>query len=289
LLTKNDTHFYTESLINRMKKREEISKLRAEVGAIGGKKYRTRDSGVDNEGKGQFYVIRCWNKDEEFLKVGTTGAKINRRYSSNANMPYDYEVLYQAMSTKGNMATIEIEGKIESRLGEYSYTPAIRFPGGGECYSLAAMEIIDQALTEMGGEIKLYKSKAQAKHKQSTSIKGKESKGNKSKVKEKKDSGSLALAELPVEIYSDELRDVWSEYERHRTEKRSKLTPTARVKAIKNLVKLSRGDPGLAVRVVEQSIANGWTGLFELKGNNGTSKTRETAQEWLREKELEGH
>jgi hypothetical protein len=36
LLTKNDTHFYTESLINRMKKREEISKLRAEVGKKGG-------------------------------------------------------------------------------------------------------------------------------------------------------------------------------------------------------------------------------------------------------------
>jgi hypothetical protein len=174
LLTKNDTHFYTESLINRMKKREEISKLRAEVG-------------------------------------------------------------------------------------------------------------------KKGGLAKQTPSKTEANAKQEVSIKGKERKGNKSKVKEKKDSGSLALAELPVEIYSDELRDVWSEYERHRTEKRSKLTPTARVKAIKNLVKLSRGDPGLAVKVVEQSIANGWTGLFELKGNNGTSKTRETAQEWLREKELEGH
>lgn len=41
--------------------------------------------------------------------------------------------------------------------------------------------------------------------------------------------------------------------------------------AKKELLNLCRGDPGMAIKIIEQSIANGWKGLFNLK-NNGTNK-----------------
>lgn len=46
--------------------------------------------------------------------------------------------------------------------------------------------------------------------------------------------------------------------------------------AYAELVKLSGNDPDIAMQIVEQSMSNGWKGLFELK-NNGTYKLTSTA------------
>lgn len=47
--------------------------------------------------------------------------------------------------------------------------------------------------------------------------------------------------------------------------------------AYAELVKLSGNDPDIAMQIVEQSMSNGWKGLFELK-NNGTYKPTPTPQ-----------
>ena len=38
---------------------------------------------------------------------------------------------------------------------------------------------------------------------------------------------------------------------------------------IKDLSKLARGDPILAVKILEQSIKNGWLGVFPLQEDKG--------------------
>ncbi|MCP5069243.1 MAG: YdaU family protein [bacterium] len=79
------------------------------------------------------------------------------------------------------------------------------------------------------------------------------------------------------------VRAAWMEYERHRREKRTTLTKTARPKALAKLVTLSGGVPDLAVRILEQSVANGWTGLFALGGPkaNGSSEPSQTGSPYL--------
>ncbi len=64
--------------------------------------------------------------------------------------------------------------------------------------------------------------------------------------------------------------------------------------AYKKLLKLSNNNPTLAREIIEESMANGWKGLFELKkgGNNGKikSRTRQTfdsAREYIADLERE--
>jgi len=63
----------------------------------------------------------------------------------------------------------------------------------------------------------------------------------------------------------------WIEYKA--TEFREKYkTERALRAAYKNLVELSDNDPRAAMMIVEQSMANRWKGLFELKKQYGTAK-----------------
>ena len=75
----------------------------------------------------------------------------------------------------------------------------------------------------------------------------------------------------PLPPWLDE--KIWNEYRRHRKEIKSKLTPRAEVLAIGKLEKLkdAGNDP---VEVINQSIMNGWKGLFELKGDNNDGNKR---------------
>lgn len=63
---------------------------------------------------------------------------------------------------------------------------------------------------------------------------------------------------------------LWEEYKRHRRQKKSSLTDLAESRAIAKLARMldDGHDPN---KVIEQSLENGWTGLFELKGESSGS------------------
>jgi hypothetical protein len=64
-----------------------------------------------------------------------------------------------------------------------------------------------------------------------------------------------------------ELANAWIEWEQHRREKKQKLTPLSVKKQLKFLTGRSKIE---IIAIIDQSIMNGWTGLFELK--NGYKK-----------------
>lgn len=64
---------------------------------------------------------------------------------------------------------------------------------------------------------------------------------------------------IPPEIDSPAFRAVWEAWNQHRREKRTPLTPTA---ARSQLRKLARLSPELAIEALENSISNGYTGVF---------------------------
>ena len=44
-------------------------------------------------------VIRCFNENEEFYKIGITSSSIQHRYNSTSKMPYKYEIIQEIYDT----------------------------------------------------------------------------------------------------------------------------------------------------------------------------------------------
>ena len=87
----------------------------------------------NNKGYGIFYVLRCFNINEEFYKIGITSKSINDRYRRNGAMPYSYEVVQEVM-LKAEY-TYNLEKVFKNQLKELQYTPNIFFDGFTECFT----------------------------------------------------------------------------------------------------------------------------------------------------------
>jgi len=67
---------------------------------------------------------------------------------------------------------------------------------------------------------------------------------------------------IPDIFFGEDVQSAWLEWEQYRKEKKQKLTPSTAKKQMQFL----SGRPGSeAIAIINQSITNGWTGLFELK------------------------
>jgi len=79
---------------------------------------------------------------------------------------------------------------------------------------------------------------------------------------------------FPGVLDTDAFKAAWAEWTQYRTERKAKLTATTIKKQLAKLEKL--GHDG-AIAAIEQSIVNGWVGLFEVGGGKRTAQ--ETPQE----------
>lgn len=84
--------------------------------------------------KPMFYVLKCYNINEEFIKIGITMRDIKKRYPSNLSMPYKYEILKIFNSTGENV--FKLEKLIIKTFKNHKYSPNIKFNGSGECYEI---------------------------------------------------------------------------------------------------------------------------------------------------------
>lgn len=94
-------------------------------------------------------------------------------------------------------------------------------------------------------------------------------KENISKDIQKKEESGLSFC-LPSYM---PIMEEWLEYKK---EKKQKYTDMGIRACYHNLVKLSNNSPEIAKLIVEQSIANNWAGLFELKTNGRTQENFRT-------------
>jgi hypothetical protein len=77
------------------------------------------------------YIIKCWDENEEFLKIGKTFLSVDKRYTKN-NLPYNRETLYLIHGEAGEI--YDLEAEIHSTLKEYRYFVKNKFQGHTECY-----------------------------------------------------------------------------------------------------------------------------------------------------------
>lgn len=82
--------------------------------------------------------------------------------------------------------------------------------------------------------------------------------------------------ELDLSFAPEEFIPVLSKWFEYKKERKSPYTQRGAESAYKKLYTMSGGNPVVADEIVEQSIANNWQGLFELK--NGTTSAIATTQ-----------
>jgi hypothetical protein len=78
------------------------------------------------------YIIKCWNDEEEFFKIGKTYTTLERRFGSTL-MPYNYEIIKLFKNNSEHVSKLEHKLHKQNKLN--NYTPTIGFAGMNECYS----------------------------------------------------------------------------------------------------------------------------------------------------------
>lgn len=78
------------------------------------------------------YIIRCWNEEEEFYKIGRTYQKVKNRFSGN--IPYNYKVIKKIVF-KDARECCEYENYLQELNKNNAYLPIKSFKGMYECFS----------------------------------------------------------------------------------------------------------------------------------------------------------
>ncbi|MFA5323413.1 MAG: replication protein [Smithella sp.] len=87
--------------------------------------------------------------------------------------------------------------------------------------------------------------------------------------------------EIPIWVS----REIFDKYQASRSKKLKPVSYEGFFKKLKRLAEASRASPE---EILNQSIENGWQGIFELKKNARTKTSRHSGiEQWLREKEME--
>jgi len=82
-----------------------------------------------------FYVLRVFNNDEEFIKIGITSVGVDQRYKYLKN--YKFEVLDIIEDSPSKI--YDIEKKILQKYKNYKYLPKLPFEGWSECLDINSL------------------------------------------------------------------------------------------------------------------------------------------------------
>lgn len=91
--------------------------------------------------KPKLYVLKCYNNEEYFIKIGITINDIKIRYAGNREMPYNYDILFIYENDIEFIMQLEIASK--KQLKSLKYIPKIHFNGNSECYLNKENEILN--------------------------------------------------------------------------------------------------------------------------------------------------
>lgn len=87
------------------------------------------------------YIIRMFNSDEEFIKIGMTSTNIIERFK-HSKLEYEWEVLKEIKGSPLFIYDKEIE--LHQKFSRFKYHPIHTFKGVSECFSLDILPLIDQ-------------------------------------------------------------------------------------------------------------------------------------------------
>lgn len=76
------------------------------------------------------YLIKCFNNDEIFYKIGKTYTNVSNRF--NKKFPYNWELISEREGSAIHMSNLEKE--LHKECKEFKYSPQIPFKGQFECF-----------------------------------------------------------------------------------------------------------------------------------------------------------
>ena len=79
------------------------------------------------------YLVKIFNKDEVFYKIGKTINETKKRFSGKNKLPYEYSVINEYTSEIGEIYDLEVV--LHRKYKIFKYTPKICFGGYTECYT----------------------------------------------------------------------------------------------------------------------------------------------------------
>jgi hypothetical protein len=80
----------------------------------------------------KLYIIKCYDENEEFYKVGKTFLTLKNRFNNKCMLPYKYDII---KIIKGGGREISIlENELKNKIKKYKYEPKIKFGGMRECF-----------------------------------------------------------------------------------------------------------------------------------------------------------
>lgn len=86
------------------------------------------------------YIIRCYNDDEEFIKIGRTSRSTQLRFNRTQTMPYSYEIIKEF---KGSADFVyDKEHELHKLYKKFKYKPLIEFGGKTECFNISILQDI---------------------------------------------------------------------------------------------------------------------------------------------------
>ncbi len=86
------------------------------------------------------YIIRCFNDNEEFIKIGRTKNTIKFRFRCSSIIPYSYEILKEIKGSPDFVFNKEVE--LHRKYKTFKYTPKINFAGSTECFNISILQDI---------------------------------------------------------------------------------------------------------------------------------------------------
>ncbi len=90
-------------------------------------------SSKSKNGYASLYLIKCFNRDEVFYKIGITTKPISHRFAGKEAMPYSYELKHLLV---GDAEMIwDLETLLHKEYKSVKYLPKIDFGGMHECFS----------------------------------------------------------------------------------------------------------------------------------------------------------
>jgi len=87
----------------------------------------------NNNKQARLYVIKCYNNNEIFIKIGITTKEISKRFWKT-NMPYKYNILFEEINTPEII--YDKEKSYHIRFKKYKYIPMLDFDGYRECFDV---------------------------------------------------------------------------------------------------------------------------------------------------------
>ena len=76
------------------------------------------------------YIIKCWDENEEFYKIGRTFLSIIKRFKNR--LPYNYEIIKIIKGSAKDMYVLE--NNLKNINKHYKYIPLKKFGGNNECF-----------------------------------------------------------------------------------------------------------------------------------------------------------